>query len=156
MILDKRQKELVKQAINDYDFIKEELQNKIAKGYNMEDLSIFLTHFKDIEISNIETYDDYGYLDFLYKDINTFVIYEKDKEQQLRVSNDFEIYDKQTCEYIVEDYLTKDAYIELINKTKEEELEELIQCLKYYDSHDMELAYRNYKDKIISFLKENW
>lgn len=154
MILDKRQKELVKKALDDYDFIKEEITNKIAKGYDIDDLSIFLTRFKDIEISNIEKYDDYEYLDFLYKDLNMCVMFDTDKG--LRVSNTFEIYDKKTCEYIVEDFLTKDEYTKLINKTREEELEDMIATLKYYDSHNLEADYKIYTNKIISFLKENW
>lgn len=154
MILDRRQKELVKKALEDYDFIKEEITNKINKGYDVDKLSIFLTRFKDIEITNLEKYDDYEYLDFLYKDLNMCVMFDTDKG--LRVSNTFEIYDKKTCEYIVEDFLTKEDYTSMINKTKEEELEDMVATLKYYDSTNMELAYKNYKDKIIIFLKENW
>ena len=154
MILDKRQKELVKNALEDYDFMKEEITNKISKGYDIDDLSIFLTRFKDIEITNIEKYDDYEYLDFLYKDLNMCIVFDTDKG--LRVSNTFEIYDKKTCEYIVEDFLTKDEYTNLINKTREEELEDMIVTLKYYDSHNLEGDYKLYEKKVINFLKENW
>jgi len=154
MILDKRQKEIIKKALDDYDFMKEEITNKIDKGYTIDDLSVFLTRFKDIEITNIEKYDDYGYLDFLYKDLNMCVMFDTDKG--LRVSNTFEIYDKKIYEYIVEDFLTKEEYTKLINKTREEEIEDMVATLKYYDSHNLEADYKAYSNKIISFLKENW
>lgn len=154
MILTKKQKNLVKNALIDYDFMKEEIENKIALNYTIDDLSVFLTRFKDIEITNLEKYTDYTYLDFLYKDLNMCIMFDKDKGT--RVSSTFEIYDKTTCEYIVEDFLTKEDYLKLINKTREEELEELVSTLKYYDSNNSEQAYKEYINKIINFLKENW
>lgn len=154
MYLDKRQKNIVKQALNDYDFIKEELNEKINKDYNMEDLSIFLTRFKDIEITNFDIYDDFGYLDFIYKDINTCVIWSKDAG--IRVSNTLEIYDKIKMEYIVEDFLTVDEYVEMINRTKEEILDEFIDRLNYCDTHDLKADYNEISKQLVNFLTEEW
>ena len=156
MYLDSRQKAIVKKALEDYDFIKEEIDEKIAKGYNLEDLSIYLVRLgrKDIEITNLESYGDYAYLDFLYKDLNTCVMWERDKG--ISVSSTFEIYDKEKDAYIVEDFLTKEEYEKIIGKTREEELEELVQSLKWYESRNLQLGYKEQERKVINFLKENW
>ena len=156
MYLDSRQKAIVKKAIEDYDFIKEEIDEKIAKGYNLEDLSIYLVRLgrKDIEITNLETYKDYAYLDFLYKDLNMCVMWERDKG--IRVSSTFEIYDKENNAYIVEDFLTKEEYEKMLNRTREENLQDLVATLKWYDSRDMQIAYKEQERKVINFLKEDW
>jgi len=155
MYLDNRQKAIVKKALEDYDFIKEELDEKIAKDYNLEDLSIYLNKYsKDVEITNLESYNDYAYLDFLYKDLNMCVMWERDKG--IRVSATFEIYDKEKKEYIVEDFLTREEYINMLNRTREENLQDLVATLKWYDSSNMKIAYEEQERKVINFLKENW
>lgn len=155
MYLDNRQKEIVKKALEDYNFIKEEIDEKIAKDYNLEDLSIYLVRLtKDTEITNLESYDDYAYLDFLYKDLNMCVMWERDKG--IRVSSTFEIYDKEKKEYIVEDFLTIEDYNKMLNRTREENLQDLVSTLKWYDSRDMQVAYKEQERKVINFLKENW
>jgi len=155
MYLDNRQKAIVKKALEDYDFIKEELDEKIAKDYNLEDLSIYLNKYsKDVEITNLESYNDYAYLDFLYKDLNMCVMWERDKG--IRISATFEIYDKEKKEYIVEDFLTREEYINMLNRTREENLQDLVATLKWYDSSNMKIAYEEQERKVINFLKENW
>lgn len=155
MYLDNRQKEIVKKALSDYDFIKEEIDEKIAKGYNLEELSTYLVRLnKDIEISNLDGYDDYVYLDFLYKDLNMCVYWEKNNA--IRVSNTFEIYDKESGEYIVEDFLTKEEYEKMLNRTREENLQDLVATLKWYESRDLQADYKSYEKEVINFLKENW
>lgn len=161
MYLDIRQKKIVRKAIEDYDFIKSELDNKIKEDYNLEELSEFLVRFKGIEISELDDYgseddyeSEYAYLDFLYNDINTCVVWEKDKG--IRVSNTFEICDKEKHEYIVEDFLTKEEYQKMLDRTREENLEYLVATLKYYESRDLKDDYECYKNEVISFLKENW
>ena len=154
MYLDERQKKIVVDALKDYNFIKEEIENRIRQDYNLEELSKFLVRFKDIEISNIEEYDDIGYLDFIYKDVNTCVIWEYQKG--LRVSNTLEIYDKEQMEYIIEDFCTIEEYEKMLNRTREENLNDLVATLKYYESRGLEADYKAYSKKVISFLKENW
>ena len=144
-----RQKEIVKKALKDYDFIKEELENKIKKGYDLNELSKFLCRFKDIEITNLEIYDDIGYLDFLYNDINTSAIYNADKKT-IKVSETMEIYDKVKYEYIVEDFLTKEEYIKMLFKTKEMYFDELVKNLKEKPTSQY------YRDEFIRFLNEEW
>lgn len=160
MYLDNRQKEVVKNGIKDYEFIKNEIETKMnLKNCTLEDIQAFLTKFnsKDLEITNLENYnDDYGYLDFIYKDINTCVGFDKEVNKDLHVSSTFEIYDREKMEYIIEDFCSKEEYLELLNKTKEQELQDLVQHLKYCDSHNLKADYDISVKDLIIFLKENW
>lgn len=154
MYLDERQKKIVKRGIEDYNFIKEQLEEKIKKGYTLEDLSVFLTRFKDIEITNLESYDDTAYLDFIYKDVNTYCMWTP--EDNVIVSSSFEIYDKDMKEYIVEDYWSIEKYEKMLNRTREENLNDFVLQLKWYESRNLDADYKAYCKKVISFLKENW
>lgn len=157
MYLDVRQKELIRKAIKDYTFICCEIENQIANGLTFEELADFILKFRDTEITNKEDYSNVGegYLDFLYKDINTYVGY--NKEKGVYVSNVFEIYDKEKCEYIVEDWLRIKDYEELLNTPKENVLNDLVADLKHIECNTYkEDRYKEQVDKIISFLKEEW
>ena len=159
MYLDLRQKEIVKKALEDYDFIKEEIDEKIAKNYNLEELSKYLVRLSnDIEVSNLEDYTEYAYLDFIYKDLNMCICW--DVKKGIRVSSTFEIYDKTMQEYVVEDFLSKEDYQAMLDRSREDNLQELVATLKWYDSNNKNKAFSAAYDaqvkKIISFLKENW
>ena len=154
MFLDLRQRNLIKKAIEDYNFIKEEIEYKIKQGYSLEDLEIFLNRFKNIEITSLDTVCGESYLDFLYKDINTFVCNTQEKGTYMGTT--FEIYDREKYEYIIEGFLDVKSYENYINTPKEKMLEDAVLNLKYYDNHDMKEQYNEQRDKIINFLKEEW
>lgn len=103
----------------------------------LEYLRKIILRFKDSEITNLETYDDYGYLDFIYKNVNMSV---------WNVS----------YEYIVDDYLSLDDYAKMLNTDKETELQNAIVDLKYYENSKYTELYNSKRDEIIEFLKENW
>ena len=154
MFLDKRQIELIKKSIEDFNFIKEEIENKIKNGYNLEEISTFLNRFKDIEITSLDCINGDSWLDFLYKDISACVC--DTKEKGLYVGSTFEIYDKKNYEYIVEDLLTVKEYENLINTPKEEMIADAIHNLKYYESQKYTDLYNRQRDRLISFLKEEY
>ena len=159
MYIDLRQKEIVKKAIEDYDFIKEEIDEKIAKDYNLKELSKYLVKLSnDVEITNLEDYhSEYAYLDFMYKNLNMYVSW--DVEKGVRVSPTFEIYDKDMQEYIVDDFLSKEEYQAMLNRSREDNLEDLVATLKFYDSNKNKaysVDYNAQVKKIINFLEENW
>lgn len=157
MYLDNRQKQIVINALNDYDWMKQEIESKInLQNCNLEDIKAFLSKFdyNELEITNLEKYDDYAYLDFTYKDLNMCVMWERFKGN--RVSPTFEIYDKERQSYIVEDFLTKEEYKNILNTKREDNLEDLVGTLKFYEAHNMKNAYENQIEVLINFLKENW
>lgn len=157
MYLDNRQKQIVTNSLKDYDFIKNEIESKLnLQNCELEDISRFLGKFdyKELEITNLEKYKDYAYLDFIYKDLNMCVMWERFKGN--RVSPTFEIYDKERQSYIVEDFLTKEEYKEILNTKREDNLEDLVGTLKWYEARNMKNAYENQIEVLINFLKENW
>ena len=72
------------------------------------------------------------------------------------MSTTFEIYDRESHEYIVEDFLGVVGYEDLINTPKDKMLSDIVADLKYYDSHNQIDIYNTCVDKIISFLKEEF
>ena len=154
MFLDSRQIELIKKAIEDFKFIGEEIENKIKKGYSLEDIEMFLNRFKDIEITCLDSINGDGWLDFLYKDINTCVSWTK--EDGVRMCSTFEIYDRKTNAYIVEDYCNIEEYEKLINTPKEVMLKNAVADLKYYESNNYLENYNKQRDRIIEFLKKEY
>lgn len=154
MFLDARKINVIKKEIENYKFMKEELEQRIAKNDTLEELSDFINKFRDTEITILEKYDDYGYFDFLYKDVNMCVSWEKSKG--IYVSKYFEIYDSKEEEYIVEDFLTIEEYEKLMNTPKEDILRDAVADLKFYDAHDLKENYEKTLEKIIVFLKEEF
>lgn len=154
MILDARKINVIKKEIENYKFMKEELEQRIAKNDTLEELSDFINKFRDTEITNLEKNEDYGYLDFLYKGVNMCVSWEKSKG--IYVSKCFEIYDSKEEEYIVEDFLTIEEYEKLMNTPKEDMLRDAVADLKFYDAHDLKQNYEKTLEKIIVFLKEEF
>lgn len=158
MFLDNRQKELIKNAIKDYNFMKDEIEQKIERGYTLKEISDFICNFRDVEITNLEDYhSEYGYLDFYYKDVSMCVGFDKCfEEKKKRVNKGFQIYDKETYTYIIEDWLSVEEYEELMNTPKDEMLRYIISDLKYYESTGKSADYEECKEKIIKFLKEEF
>ena len=98
MFLDIRQRELIKNTIKDYKFMKEEIEQKIEKNFTIEELKDFINKFRDTEITSVDSYADYGYLDFNYKNANMCVGWESENKY---VGSTFEIFDDKNREYIV-------------------------------------------------------
>lgn len=81
--------------------------------------------------------------------------YQKDTFKGLRVSDTYEIYDKEKEEYLYEDWLTTNDYKKWLNRTREENLEDLIVKLKYLDCKGL-ADYEPFSKKVLEFLKMNW
>lgn len=170
MILDNRRKELIKNSIKHYDFIKRMITNEIAvwsdkitdKVKLLEYLEKFVEKFKGVVVTNFEynapTEDkdsQYGYLDFLYNDVSMSVMYNTGDEN-IHVSDTYEIYDKVSMGYIIEDWLTTDDYTKMIARSKEDILHDAIVDLKWYESNNYLDCYNQLRDEIVNFLKEEW
>ena len=154
MFLDLRQRELVKKAIEDYKFIKEEIKFRISKDYNLEEISQVLVKFKGITIENLEDYENEAYLDFEYNNINTCVSWQRNIGTC--VSDTFEIFDDKEMCYIVEDFCTIEEYEKMINTPKEDMLASAVAELKCYEINKYTDSYNRQRDKIINFLKEEY
>lgn len=157
MLFNEKEKEIVKKAISDYDFMREEIENKINKNYTLEDLSNFILRFTNVTISNLEEEKTYGYLDFYYNDVSMFVGYDyNSKNHKIHVGDTFEIYNKEKEEYIIEDFCTKKEYQDYLENTKEKELQTRINKLKYLEEKELKVDYNAQKEYIIDFLKKYW
>lgn len=160
MFLENRQIEIIKKAIKDYKFMKEEIEEFIERTRTEVDfnkIQDFILKFRGTDVTNIEnSMVDYSYLDFIYNDINMCVKYEREIEDRIVVSKFFEIYDTKTCTYIIEDFLTVEKWENLINTSKETMLEDAVADLKSYESKGKSYEYEEQLKKIVVFLKENW
>lgn len=160
MFLENREIEIIKKAIKDYKFMKEEIEEFIERTRTEVDfnkIQDFILKFKGTDVTNIEnSMVDYSYLDFIYNDINMCVKYEREIEDRIVVSKTFEIYDTKTCTYIIEDFLSVEEWENLINTSKETMLEDAVADLKSYESKGKSYEYEEQLKKIVVFLKENW
>lgn len=154
MIIDVRQRALILNAINDYNFIKEEIEHRIKKGYTLEELSSFIVKFKGTEITNLENYEEYAYLDFIYQDVNMSVCW--DLEKGTYVGKTFEIFDKDNNGYVVEDFLSIEEYEKMLNTPKEQMLRDAVVDLKFFETNGYKENYDIQLDKIVRFLKEEF
>lgn len=163
MFLENRQIEIIKRALEDYKFMKVEIENFIERTRtedwrrDFDAIEMFILKFEGTEITNIENYNtDYGYIDFIYKDTNMCVKYEKEIEDRIVVSKTFEIYDQATCTYVVEDFLSVEEWQKMIDAPKETMLHDAVLDLKYYENNGRSYEYEEQLKKIVVFLKENW
>ena len=154
MIIDVRQRALILNAINDYNFIKEEIEQRIKKGDNLEELSNFIVKFKGTGITNLEDYEECVYLDFMYKDVSMSVYWVLEKGTY--VGETFEIFDEDNNNYVVEDSLSIEEYKKMLNTPKEKMLEDAVADLKFFESHNLKENYNFQLDKIVRFLKEEF
>lgn len=154
MIIDVRQRALILNAINDYNFIKEEIEHRIKKGDNLEELSSFISKFKGTEITNLEDYEEYAYLDFIYQDLNMSVCW--DLEKGTYVGKTFEIFDKDNNGYVVEDFLSIEEYEKMLNTPKEQMLKDAVADLKFFERSNLKENYDIQLNKIVRFIKEEF
>lgn len=163
MFLENRQIEIIKNAIEEYKFIKIEIENFIERTRtedlqrDIDAIANFLSKFTGAEITNIENNNvDYAYIDFMYNELNMYVRFDRELENKIVVSKTFEVYDKMTCTYIIEDFLTVEEWEKLIYTSKEQMLADAVHDLKYYESNGKSYEYEEQLKKIVVFLKENW
>ena len=114
MKLEERQKELIRNALKDYRYIRTEINYLIEKGRTLSEIYDYLRHINAIEFTNLDfDFDVFKYIDFIYYDISASVI--KD-DRGLRVQSTLQIYDKEKCNYIIEDYLTEKEWETILEK----------------------------------------
>ena len=160
MILNRRRKELIKKAMSDYAFMSRlltneisELQGTLSNEEMLDRLGDIVCRIKGTEITNLETYEGEGYLDFIYNNVNMFVTY---NDKPLHVSNTFEIYDDETCEYVIEDWETLDWYAKYVETPREQVLADAVADLKFYECNNYKPLYDDLKEELINFIKEEW
>lgn len=154
MIIDVRQRALILNAINDYNFIKEEIEQRIKKGDDLKELSSFISKFRGTEITNLEDYEEYAYLDFIYQDLNMSIYWDLEKGTFVRKT--FEIFDKDNNGYVVEDFLSIEEYEKMLNTSKEQMLKDAVADLKFFERNGHKDNYDIQLDKIVRFLKEEF
>lgn len=153
LMMGHRTKKVIEQGVYDYNFIKEELEEKIKKDYNMEELAEYLTRFKEIEITSFGDVGEEIYLDFIYKSVNAYVYY---KDGVISVGKAFEIFDKDRETYVIDEWLEESNYIELLNTTKEEQLKEAILDLEFYKDNDLGELFDKKVKELIQFVREEY
>lgn len=130
MIKEERQVKLVVEAIKDYKFISMLLNCKLLQIKDVRNIEETFKELRDIldrvkgtDITNYEVDGEYAYLDFLYNNVNMSVYVD---DGIIKVGRTFEIWDTKNDEYIVDDFMTMEAYEELITKYyKEKDLERI-------------------------------
>jgi len=147
MLLNNAQKRLTEKGIEDYYFIKSEIDEKIKLNYDADKLKQFLNRFKGIEIYQ----DEDDYIDFYYNDLNLTLIH---NETDYRLCNSISLFDKTTDQYLFEcntieylkDQLEKDVFTQLS--------EEIV---RYKDMKESTFVYNldSKKKEIIKFIEDN-
>lgn len=154
MIFDEKEKEIIRKAIEDYTFIKQELEDKINKNYTLKELSDFLLKFNGITITNLD--EEYGYLDFTYNDIDACIFDALEETVKLKLYSTFRIYNSEKEKYLFDDSLDINDWKYYLTNTKEEELQTMINKLKFLEEKDLQSDYKAQKENIINFLKKYW
>lgn len=147
MFFENRQIELIKSSIKNYDFLKKQFELNTFES--IEEVEEFLSRFNGITFQCTDS----DYIDFEYYNLNLSI---NVHERPFKFCSAFEIYDNVNCEYLIEDFLTKEQWLKEINTTKEQKLNDAIVHLKYCDSHNLKVDYDRWLKKIEVFLKENW
>ena len=106
------EKKIIKNSIEDYDALKEEINDRIAEGQDIEDLYNYIRHLSCVDITNYELNDDYKYVDFNYYALTCTLLEDLSRNIETNLSNYVSIWNDKTNEVIVE--------IDNIYKLKEE------------------------------------
>ena len=115
MKLDTRQLELIKQAIKDFNYIKEEITNLINKGKDLQFMLEYLELIDGVEITNAELDNkNFNYVDFYYYNLSVSVV--KDSDKPIQFQNGFELYDNDKNEWLIEDYLNIREWENILDK----------------------------------------
>ena len=152
MFLDKNDMEMIINGINNYQFIKEELTEKIKKGYSLEQLENYIRKLKGTEITGTSDYEDIKYLDFIYDNVNMYI--QEELDNGIKVSERFEIYNTKEHCYIVEDFLTLKEYEDMLNESKEEKIKSALIDLDFFKKYNFKEQHDILLEKVINFIKE--
>lgn len=147
MLLSKGQRQLIEKSIKDFEFIKNEITEKVKLNYDLEQIKDFLNRIKGIDICNEIDH----YVDFYYNELNLSIYFD---EKEIRLLDSIGIYDSSIENYLIENYtlngvkslLSKDIYTELIDEIKT--YKELKECKANLNVSDK-------KRNIIKFIEEN-
>lgn len=85
---------IFRRVISDYDLLKKEIDERIEKGYNLENLHDYIRHLSSCSISN---YEENEYIDFYYCDM-LVSIYNDNNE--LYLGDTIEIWNDEDMYYI--------------------------------------------------------
>lgn len=98
----KRILEIFKRVIKDYELLKNDINEKIEKGYTIENLEDYVRHLSSCNITNtrisndIKKYD-WEYIDFNYCDMCVSIYQENGN---VYLGNSIEVWDDKNCAYI--------------------------------------------------------
>ena len=147
MLLNNTQKRLIDNAIKDYYFIKNEIEEKIIQNYDADRLKEYLNKLKGIEIYN----DGDDYIDFYYNDLNLTIVH---NETKFELCNSVSIFDKS-----IEYYLFECVTIETIEEDLKRDIYEQIslELKRYKQMKESKFSYdlESRKQEIITFILEN-
>lgn len=150
MLLTKGQRQLIEKSIKDFEFIKNEITEKVKLNYDLEKIKDYLDRLKGIDICNEIDH----YVDFYYNELNLSIYFD---EKEIRLLDSIGIYDSSIENYLIEYYtldgvkglLSKDIYAELIDEIKNyKELKGLKECKANLNISDK-------KRNIIQFIQDN-
>ena len=90
-----QEKAIMENVIRDYNILKKDIDDKIKKGYTINDLYDYIRHLSSCNITNIDLNDDFKYIDFNYCDMCISIIQDNDMlylGDTIEIWNDKELY----------------------------------------------------------------
>ena len=87
--------EIFKRVIKDYETLKKEVDDRIKKGYTLENLSDYIRHLNSCNITNV----DLKYIDFNYCDM-CISIYQDNREDRPYLGDTIEVWNDEEVGYI--------------------------------------------------------
>lgn len=98
--------EIFKRVLKDYKILEKDINERIKKGYDIEELLRYIEHLSACEITNCNIKSDFKYIDFNYYDMVCSIIECEKDNIPLKLQETVEVWnDKEDC-YIVEDWLS--------------------------------------------------
>ena len=102
----KEEIEIFKRVLADYKELKKEIDKRIKKGYDIEELLRYIEHLNSCEITNVDLTSNFKYIDFNYCDMVCSIIECEKDNIPLKLQETVEVWnDKEDC-YIIEDWLS--------------------------------------------------
>ncbi len=90
--------EIFKNVIRDYEEFKKEIDERVEKGYTMENLLDYVRHLSSCNITNVDLVDDFKYIDINYIDMTISILQEKEDKPYL--GDSLEVWNDGLCYYI--------------------------------------------------------
>lgn len=91
----KEEMEILERVYNDYNIIKKDIDDRIKKGYDIENLLNYIRHLSSCSTTNINLDDDLKYVDFNYCDMCLSIYEDKNKTylgEDIEIWNDKKFY----------------------------------------------------------------